>query len=190
MRKCRYTSASRPDRIGAFFVYPLAALLVLIADMYFIYLFLNGLVYYSSKVKLVGFIGLAVVIMAISRLLYFLGWLCYQSSRMERRLFSISEEGITLGYNIKTTVSCSWEKIDEIAISAYQASASRQAYQTVICIFLEPRRNDFVQEILGSFYALENMDRLVLIDYSEDVYAQLAFVYPQKIEDYRPQQVR
>lgn len=188
MKKCRYASASIPDKIGAFFVYPLASFLIFSADLYFVYLFLNGLSN-SSNIELVGFMGIGLVIAAISRLLFFLIRLCYQSFRMELRLFSISKEGISLGYSQKTTDFYSWEKIDEIAISAYQASASRQAYQTVICIFLEPRRNNFVQKILGSFYAMENMDRFVLIDYSEDVYAQLASVYFRKIEDYRPQQV-
>lgn len=189
MRKCRYASASIPDRIGAFFVYPLAALLVLAADMYFIFLFFTNL-FCIGAVKFVGYVGLAAVIAATSGVLYFLGRLCCVTFRMERRLFSLSAEGIELGYSNEKTRFYTWDRIEEIGISAFQASASRQSYETVICVFLKPKPDDFVQGILRLSYGLKNMEQFALIDYSEEIVAQLKAVYHKPITDYRPQQIR
>ena len=40
------------------------------------------------------------------------------------------------------------------------------------------------------FYAANNMNQFVVIDYSSDVYAEFLAVYPGIIEDHRPEQIR
>lgn len=100
MRKCRYASSSRIDRLGTFLVYPLAALLVIAADVYFIILFFFGISQFSLDAWM-GFVVLIAIIFCISRLASFLVWMCIKSYCLECRMFSISKEGLTLGYGTK-----------------------------------------------------------------------------------------
>ncbi len=113
----------------------------------------------------------------------------YKFYTMETRKYSISEKGLTLSDRNKNFYE--WSEISEISIVAYGASASLENYQSVICVFLEPRPEDFLRKILrSSFFAVLNQSRFVIIDYSRSVVDGIKEVYHCEIKDYREKQLR
>ena len=105
------------------------------------------------------------------------------------RKFEISTNGIEVyeldGQNRKF----SWEDINDIAISAFQISASRQRYQTVICVFFQKPPSDFITGISRYTYAANKLEQFVVLDYSKSLHDKIVLYSGKRIQDYRGLQI-
>jgi len=116
-------------------------------------------------------------------------WIVYKFSTFERRRYSVSEAGLTLSDRGKNLYK--WSEINEISIAAYAASASGENYNSVLCVFLKPRSEEFLKKILRSYkWAVNNQKNFVIIDYSPEIAAEFAEFYQGEIMDYRGTQLR
>lgn len=105
-------------------------------------------------------------------------------STFETRKYAISEIGIRL--NDKKKSYYAWSEISEVAIIGYAAAASLQSYQSVVCVFLEPKTKDSLNKILcNNFYGYFHQECFVLIDYTPSVLNEFVKFFPGEIVDYR-----
>lgn len=185
MNRCRHSPSSIFNQLGTFILYPLATVLAMGAVVSVVHQIVgNASAIWSNQFPSGEVIKLVICIFASCFLICFAG----QSCLFEMRRFMLVKDGLIIGYSKKNSHLISWSSISEIAVSAFQASASREQHQNVICFFLYPKPNDFESKILNYSYGIRNRDRFVLIDYSDTLLDQLLDLYPGKINDYRNRQ--
>ena len=188
MLLCRYSKSSNFDKLGALLVYPLCVILSMIFTGYVAYLIVVSLIYIELNSWLSIILNISSLILGLF-LLSFLLKLSYHSLCLEYRKFEISTNGIEVyeldGQNRKF----SWEDINDIAISAFQISASRQRYQTVICVFFQKPPSDFITGISRYTYAANKLEQFVVLDYSKSLHDKIVLYSGKRIQDYRGVQI-
>jgi hypothetical protein len=102
----------------------------------------------------------------------------------ELRKYLITSEGLYLGGKHKSFYS--WDKIHEIGIFYFDAAASLQIYDKVICCFFSVPSDNINQALFRNlcFYAQRNQKRFVIIDYDEATISALSNVYSKNIMNY------
>lgn len=114
----------------------------------------------------------------------FLLWLGKMEYSFEARKYLITPEGLFLGN--KRKVFYAWEQIYEIGVYPFDAAASLEVYDKVICCSLVPPPANFKHDLFHNprFYAQRNPDKFVIIDYDEATISALSKVYPKSIMNY------
>lgn len=183
MRDCRNTIGSKFNKIGAVIIYPLCMLGSFLFSVSLARTFIFSLLNFNNVL-----ITLLVFIISI-KLFLFLFQMAYNSLRLEFRRFFITKDGFVIYELFGKTRKCTWSDINAIVVSAFQISASRQGFQTVICIFYDEQPSDFVTGMSSYFYGLRNLDKFVIMDYNEELYNEISNLSQKRIVDYRSLQV-
>lgn len=185
MRRCRWSHDSIIGRLSALYILPLIALATATAGVYIGINCILSVEISNLLIVVKCIVSLSSIVLAITMLLF--SYKCYT---METQEYNISPNGITIK-RARNTTSYTWNQIEEVAIVAFSASASRQRYQTVICCFLQKRDQNFLHNILNSYiYGALNTDIVVLIDYSREIMNDFCTLYPRSISDYRKEQLQ
>ena len=125
------------------------------------------------------------VLVAILSLLIgtFLLWFGAMEQSFELRRYSITSEGLCVGNRYKTFYA--WNEIYEIGIFPFDAAASLQVYDRVICCSLSTPPANFKHKLFRNtgFYAQRNQNKFVIIDYDEATVNNLSNVYQKNIID-------
>lgn len=187
MKPCRFLPASKFNKLGAFFVYPITAILVIFFEGCLL-CFLIQRLWVAGMSDWSGCLLLLMCTLLWWKMVRFSVEITIQSPLLECRRFHITQKGLYYGYRFGTAEFISWTDVEEVAISGFQASASRHRFQTVICVFLQNREESFLDGILSDFYGAKHIDQFVLIDYTQEVYEQISSVYGKEIADYREMQ--
>ena len=184
VRNCRYSVDALIGRFGAIALYPITSVLALLSG---IIILIDGILCSSNEpgetmLKMI----MVFISFGISLYLIILGYRC---RIFETRRYKVDRNGLAI-YD-RTECVYTWDNVYEIAIVAYAASASRQRYQTVICVCLEKPEKDFLKKMFKRYlYAVMNTHRFITIDYSETVEKEIGLHYPRQIKDYRNDQFR
>lgn len=184
MKPCRYLRSNKVVLIVGTVIFSATALICVCAALIAIAEFfrnppLGGSQYILSSITII-------FLLAIASLVVFLEYKFYT---METRKYSASDKGLTL--SDKSKCFYEWSEISEISIVAHGANAALQNYQSVICVFLEPRSDEFLQKILrNAFFGALNQRSFVIIDYSKDIAEEFAAFYNREIKDYRNIQLK
>ena len=110
---------------------------------------------------------------------------------MMTRTYRFSENGIYTGGLFRKARFYSWEQVHHIGIYAYGATASMNGFFSGICIFLMPMPDQFAYRSMKALYWLARQrNRLIVIDDSEGVRAELASVYFGEVKDHRLRQLK
>lgn len=154
---CRSSSVSKFGRLTALFLYPCIALILFIGQVIIL------LDVISHRPSLTEGIMLIAVSCCIVLLLYSLIKFSYMCYRMESRQIAIDQHGFTLRNRVAKRVS--WDNVCCIGKLMYAASASRQNYQKVICIFLVEANNQNLKKLYESYrYGVMNQEKFILMD--------------------------
>ena len=184
MKPCRYLWSNRVVLIVGTVIFSATALICVCAAViavaeFFHYPRLDGSQYILGSITII-------FTLAIASFVFFLEYKFYT---METRKYSVSDKGLTLSDKGKCFYE--WSEISEISIIAYGASASLANYQSVICVFLVPRPDEFLKKIIRSaFFGALNQRSFVIIDYSKHIAEEFAAFYPCEIKDYRDIQLK
>lgn len=167
MNPCFYSSHSKFSYVFVKAVGLVAGLLALFCGVYLI-------IDFEYVVS-----GLCLIVVLIAAVPNFI-----QLWRYIDRKYLISAEGIYL--NDKGKDFYSWDNVHGIGIYAFEANTGLTICRKVICCFLSPPQ-DNIREILltnkGS-YAEKNQDKVLILEYSDELYEELASVYPREIPDH------
>jgi hypothetical protein len=114
----------------------------------------------------------------------FLFWVGKTESSFELRKYAITPEGLCLSN--KRKVFYAWEQIYEIGVYPFDAAASLEVYDKVICCSFVPPPTNFKDKLFRNprFYAQRNLDKFVIIDYDEATISALSNVYSKNIMNY------
>ena len=187
MVPCRFLPASKFDKLGAFFVYPITSVLVIFFEGYLIWILIQKF-WVDGISDWLGCLLLLTCALLWWKLLRFMIEITSQSLLLECRRFQITREGLYYGFRFGTSKFISWIDVEEVTVSGFQASASRHRFQTVICVFLQNREESFPEGILSYFYGVNHTDQFVLIDFTQEIYDRISSVYGKEIADYREMQ--
>lgn len=120
---------------------------------------------------------------AIATGLFFV-WLGAIESSFQLRKYSITVEGFYPGK--RKNAFYTWEQICEIGIFPFDAAASLEVYDRVICVFLTTPDENIKEKLFRNrrSYAQRNQDKFVIMDYDEKIMGVLSTVYPKDIVDH------
>lgn len=134
-------------------------------------------IYWLTKLNLVFFI--------LSLLIgIFLLWFGKMEYSFEARKYLITPEGLFLGSKQKAFYA--WEQIYEIGVYPFDAAASLEVYDKVICCSFAPPPENFKDKLFRNprFYAQRSLDKFVIIDYDGPTISALSNVYQKNIVNY------
>ena len=154
---CRSSSASKFGRLTALFLYPCIALILFIGQVIIL------LDVISHRPSLAEGIVLSIVSICILWILYSLITFSYMCYRMESRQIAIDQHGFTIRDRVDKRVS--WDNVCCIGKLMYAASASKQNFQKVVCIFLEEASDRNLKRLYESYrYGVRNQNIFILMD--------------------------
>ncbi len=108
---------------------------------------------------------------------------------METRYIAIDQYGFTI--RDRNNSRYAWEAISSIGIIVYAANASKDIYQTEICIFLEPIGDKDLKKLRDSYlYGAFNLKRFVLLDYEPRLIDELIKCSGLPIRDFQSEQMK
>ena len=180
---CRTSKRSKFAKAAAVLFYPVIAVGWLIAC---------GLLLIDSANAALGPEGLPVktaVTSSIALLLSLLCigaliWLSVQSYALESREIALSPECFT----VKNRRSCTyaWNEVGEVSIIAFAANAGRQRYECQICISFQTLTQKQLARLRRSYlYGAANLDKFILMDYSQTLADAVQTYSRRKITDHR-----
>lgn len=181
---CRTSPICKVGRFAAMFLYPFAAIV----------LFLIPVILISGAITAKTHSGTEIAVSLIASAFSFLtaafmlnmSWKCY---RMESRRTAFRQDGFDI-QDGRSIMHFTWERIDCIAIIVYAASASRQNYQTQICIFLDTIDNACLRKLRDNYlFGAFNLERFVLLDYELSMIEKLQTKANRDILDLRGKQL-
>lgn len=187
MKPCRYLPAGKYNKLGAFFVYPITSVLVIFFEGNLIWIMIQKF-WVDGISDWLGCLLLLTCALLWLKLLRFMIEITSQSLLLECRRFLITREGLYHGFRFGRVKFTSWTEVKEVAVSGFEASASRHRFQTVICVFLQDREESFVDGILHYPYGAKHIDQFVMMDYTQEIYDRLSSVYDREIMDFREKQ--
>ncbi len=181
---CRTSSVSKLGRYSAMYFFPFLSI-----ALFFVPILIGIDIENNNAITIVQSIILFLVSICAVLLSIFLLRMSRQCYRLETRYIAIDQSGFTIrGNNDKRY---GWENISSIGVIAYAANASKQIYQTEICIFIEPINQTKLKKLRDSYlYGALNLDRLVLLDYNASLSDMLTKVSHLPVLDHRPEQMK
>lgn len=181
---CRKTAISKLGRYSAIYCYPVIGILLLIASLFLIIDVADH--NYNTLYQLVLLLLAIISSIVLASFLFYMSRKC---SIIEERHISISSLGFTI--RDKSDRWYAWDSIGTIGIIAYAASASKQNYQTQICIFIEPVNDVVLRKLRDSYlYGAFNHDKLILLDFDQSVLSTLKMCNCTPVLDLRTKQRR
>lgn len=155
---CRISAISKLGRFAAQYVYPCIGIilagipLVICAEWY-----INN---DYTVVQTVVLLVTVIIAILLSLFLFIMSIKCY---RMEVRYISVDSHGFVI--REKNDKRYTWEMVEGIRVIAYAATASKDIYQSQICIFLEPVTDNALRKLRDSYlYGVFNRDKYILLD--------------------------
>ena len=114
----------------------------------------------------------------------FMFWVGFTESTFELRKYSITPEGLWLSNRKK--VFYKWSQIYEVGVFPFDAAASLEVYDRVICCSFSPPPANFKRTLFYNnwLYAQRNQDNFVIIDYDEETMNEFSAMYQKSIVDY------
>lgn len=155
---CRISAISKLGRFAAQYVY------LCIGIMLSIIPFVICAEWYINNdyttVQAVILLMTIIIAILLSLFLCVMSIKCY---RMETRYISVDRYGFVI--REKTDKQYVWEMVECIGVIAYAANASKDIYQSQICIFLEPITDTALKKLRDSYlYGAFNRDKYILLD--------------------------
>lgn len=182
--RCRTSPLSKLGRLGAIFLYPTAGILFLLSS-----LVLFGSLFYTKDITFIQMSVILVLVsgtISLSFYLFKLSKMCYA---LESREIAFDQSGLTV--RDRTDHLYKWNEIGGIGIIAYAASASRDFYESQICIFLETVDPGDIKRLFKSYlFGAANLKKYVLIDLDPSLLDALTRCSNCTILDYRMTQLR
>lgn len=179
---CRMTPISKLGRYAALLLYPSIGVLLLVVPVV-----IGVELHINRGDAIVQLISLLFAFSAIilSSFLFIVGRKCY---RMETLHIAVDSLGFTIREKVNRQYT--WEAVSDIGIIIYAANASKQCYQTQICIFLRPVDNNALEKLCNSYlYGAFNQDKYILIDYSQVMVERIEECSHMTIADFRARQM-
>ena len=181
---CRTSPLSKLGRYGALFLYPTAGIMILLFSLVLI-----GGLFYTIDMTFIQMSVLLVLVsgtISLSFYVFKLSKMCYA---LENRKIAFDQSGLTV--RDRTDHLYKWNEIGGIGIIAYAANASRDFYESQICIFLETVDPEDLKKLFKSyFFGATNLNKYVLIDLDPGLLDELARCSNCTILDYRMTQLR
>lgn len=176
---------SKLGRYAALLFYPIVGIAALFCTLF---IAIDGMVNktYSTNIPLVAFLLTEITGVLLSVFLLNMSRKCY---RMETRHIEIDQYGFTI--RDRNDSRYAWEAIRSIGMIVYAANASKDIYQTEICIFLEPFGDKDLRKLRDSYlYGAFNLNRFVLLDYDSHLIDQLIKCSGLPINDFQSAQMK
>lgn len=182
---CRTSTISKVGRLVALFFYPFVGIGVACLLFPLLYEIIREK---HTVLQLMVLFLTVVCVISLSAFFLHMSRKCYI---MESRYVVFDQYGFEFGYGKNGTGKrYEWQKVDEIGIIAYAASASKQNYQTQICIFLKPVNDMCLRKLRDSYlYGVFNLNDFVLLDYDLLVIEKLNKCKSPSIHDLRIKQM-
>lgn len=178
--RCRTSVMSKLSRYAAMYFYPLIGFVHLLSAAYMAVGVIDGSIPFVIIVHLllVFSVSFPFFMFGVSRKIY----------RLENRRIALDESGFAI--RDRKVCKYQWGQISGIGIIAYAADASKETYQTEICIFFQPVTQKELKKLRDSYlYGASNLDRFVLMDYTPALADALTSYSGLPIEDYRSEQM-
>lgn len=180
---CRKSLSNILNRHAAMFLYPSVAFLLLFCVIYLIIEALYNTELHTRQISIIFF----VVILSLF-ILYYMFKMSKMIYRFENRQIALTQYGFIIRDRKDTQYA--WEQISCVGIIIFSATASRQRYDTQLCVFFEKPEQADLKKLRDSYlYGAFNLDRFILIDYNPSLANKLTQYCGLSIVDYRSVQL-
>ncbi len=183
--RCRATLRSKMGYYLALIVYPLAILLL----SYALVALVVDIVINSKLTVEEGVAFLLFPIFSIIFMIVFFIKLSIRCFRLETRRIAFEKAGFTV--RDREDRRYTWDQVSGIGVIAYGASASKEIYQTEICIFLEPITKKDLKKLRDSYlYGAFHPEKFVFLDHTPSALEAVSKCCPFPISDYCDEQIK
>lgn len=181
---CRTSTASKFGHYFALYFCPLLSIALIFAAV---------LICIDVDVEKSQIIGQLIIQLLIAACAVFLAFFLLKISRrcyrMETRQISIDQFGLTIRDKNERLVA--WTNVESIGVIAYASNASKQYYQTQICIFLKPVISKDLKKLRDSYlFGAFNLDSFILLDFDSQVIEKLERHSAFPVHDYISEQMK
>lgn len=180
---CRTSRLSKLNRYVALSLYPISGFFLLFCATRLIVEILVNLELLALHVV----ISILVTIFSILAS-YIMFTLSVKIYLFEKRQIALGQHGFLVG--VHKNRQYTWNQTSNVGIIAFAATASRQSYQTQICIFLKHPNQADLKKLRDSYlYGVLHSQEFVLMEYSPCLAERIANLWGSSITDYRSLQL-
>lgn len=183
---CRSSFVTKLNKFAAISLYPLAGIVCALLPIPLLY----EIVKKECTLPQMMIIFLAIVCStSVSICLFYLTKICYC---MESRYIALDQRGFVIkcGKNGHQK-RYAWDETYGLGIVIYAATASKQSFQTQVCIFLKPVDNVALKKLRDSYiYGTLHLNQFILLDYTSSIIEKIQNSTSLDIFDYRSGQIK